>query len=86
MVRKMDTGCEMIISIKTSYLAMKLIDLRKEGRTAAVHFHGYGLRYAYCTYRMQERKEHSVEQVMEFLLDPKVEEVYLGGDEPFLQE
>ena len=63
-----------------------LIDLRKEGRTAAVQFYGCGLRCAYCMHRMQERKEHSVEQVMEFLLDPKVEEVYLGGGEPILQK
>jgi len=65
---------------------MMLIDLRKEGRTAAVHFYGCGLRCAYCMHRMQERKEHSVEQVMGFLVNPKMEEVYLGGGEPTLQK
>jgi len=65
---------------------MKLIGLKKSGDQAGVEFFGCPLRCAYCTHIKQEKKDHGVMEVLEFLADPAVQEVYIGGAEPTLQK
>jgi len=65
---------------------VKLIGLQKEGKWASVKFYGCQLRCPYCTHLRQPRTEKEVQEVLEFIADPKVEEVYLGGAEPTVQK
>mgnify|MGYP005835975533 CR=1 FL=1 len=65
---------------------MRLIDLTKHENQARLEFFGCPLRCAYCTHIRRERKDYTFEQVLEFLADPKVDEVYLGGAEPGVQK
>jgi pyruvate formate lyase activating enzyme len=65
---------------------MKLIALKKLGGQARVEFFGCPLRCEYCTYVKQEKKDHEVTEVLDFLADPAIEEVYIGGAEPTLQK
>ena len=64
---------------------MKLIGLKKEGVRGVVQFYGCQLRCGYCTHIRQPFKERSVEEVVEFLADPTIGEIYLGGAEPSVQ-
>jgi pyruvate formate lyase activating enzyme len=65
---------------------MRLISLVKENNVARVHFFGCPLHCRYCTHAMAPRKEYSVQQVLEFIADPKISDVYLGGAEPSIQK
>ncbi|MGD0056622.1 MAG: radical SAM protein [Methanomassiliicoccales archaeon] len=65
---------------------MKLIGLKKNGNQARVEFFGCPLRCDYCTRIRQDKKDHEVTEVVEFLADPAVEDVYIGGAEPTLQK
>jgi pyruvate formate lyase activating enzyme len=65
---------------------MKLISLAKEDGTVRVQFFGCPLHCGYCTHVGAPRQEYTVQQVLEFIADPKVEEVYLGGAEPTIQK
>jgi pyruvate formate lyase activating enzyme len=65
---------------------VKLIGLKKEGKGVSVQFYGCQLRCPYCTHIMQPMMEKEVQEVLEFIANPKVEEVYLGGAEPTVQK
>jgi len=65
---------------------MKLIGLKKNGDRALVEFFGCPLRCDYCTHIRQERNDHQIVDVVEFLSDPTIREVYIGGAEPTLQK
>lgn len=65
---------------------MKLIGLKKEGKLVSVQFYGCQLRCPYCTLIKQPKTERETQEVLEFIADPKVEEVYLGGAEPTVQK
>ncbi|MDD1770233.1 MAG: radical SAM protein [Methanomassiliicoccales archaeon] len=65
---------------------MKLIGLKKEGKLVSVQFYGCQLRCPYCTHIRQPKTEKEIQEVLEFIADPKVEEVYLGGAEPTVQK
>ncbi|MBM4237203.1 MAG: 4Fe-4S cluster-binding domain-containing protein, partial [Euryarchaeota archaeon] len=65
---------------------MRLIALRKSGDQARIEFYGCPLRCGYCTHVKQPRQEYDLQRVLEFVADPKIAEVYLGGAEPTLQK
>jgi len=65
---------------------VKLIGLKKEGKSVSVQFYGCQLRCGYCTHLKQPRTEHELQEVLELIADPKVEEVYIGGAEPTVQK
>ncbi len=65
---------------------MKLIGLSKSGERARVEFFGCPLRCAYCTHLKREKVEKQVAEVAEFLADPAIKDVYIGGAEPTLQK
>jgi pyruvate formate lyase activating enzyme len=65
---------------------MRLISLAKEDGAVRVQFFGCPLHCGYCTHVRAPRQEYTVQQVLEFIADPKVTEVYLGGAEPALQK
>lgn len=44
------------------------------------------MRCPYCTHIRQPKTEKEIQEVLEFVADPKVEEVYLGGAEPTVQK
>jgi pyruvate formate lyase activating enzyme len=64
---------------------MKLIGMEKGGGAARIDFYGCPLKCEYCTHEDQEKTDHDIMEVLEFLADPEVEQVYIGGAEPTLQ-
>ena len=64
---------------------MKLIGMEKGGGTARIDFYGCPLKCEYCTHISQDRREYDIMEVLEFLADPEVNQVYIGGAEPGLQ-
>ncbi len=65
---------------------MRLIGLRKSWDQARVEFYGCPLRCGYCTHIRQPKEEYDMQRILEFVADPKIIEVYLGGAEPTLQK
>ncbi len=65
---------------------MRLIGMSKNGDRAKIDFFGCPLSCDYCTHLDREKIEYDVMDVLEFVADPSVEEVYLGGAEPTLQQ
>lgn len=60
--------------------------MEKGGGQARIDFYGCPLRCEYCTHNQQEKKNYDTMEVLEFLADPEVRTVYLGGAEPALQK
>jgi pyruvate formate lyase activating enzyme len=65
---------------------MRLIGMEKGGGQARIDFFGCPLRCEYCTHIQQEKREYELIEVLEFLADPEVGQVYLGGADPALQK
>lgn len=65
---------------------MRLIGLKKTGDHARIEFYGCPLRCPYCTHVKQPKKEFELEAVLEFVSDPKISEIYIGGAEPTIQK
>lgn len=65
---------------------MRLIGMEKGGSQARIDFFGCPLRCEYCTHIRQEKREYELMEVLEFLADPEIGMVYLGGAEPALQK
>ncbi|MDH7508844.1 MAG: radical SAM protein [Methanomassiliicoccales archaeon] len=64
---------------------MRLIGLKRTGDNAIIQFYGCPLRCQYCTHVKQPKREFEMEEVLEFVSDPKISEIYVGGAEPTLQ-
>lgn len=65
---------------------MRLIGMEKGGGQARISFFGCPLKCEYCTHIRQEKRDYELIEVLEFLADPEVGQVYLGGAEPALQK
>ena len=65
---------------------MKLISLARKDGTATLKFFGCPLHCGYCTHLRAPRQEYTMQQVLEFIADPQISEVYLGGAEPTVQK
>jgi pyruvate formate lyase activating enzyme len=65
---------------------MKLIGLSRSGKLVKVDFYGCPLKCGYCTHRGQRNEDHELMEVLEFVSNPEVEEVYLGGAEPTIHK
>ncbi len=65
---------------------MKIAAMRKGEGHAKIEFYGCQLRCGYCPHSDQEGQRKEVMEVLEFIADPKVDEVYLGGAEPTIYQ
>ncbi|MBC7107455.1 MAG: radical SAM protein [Methanomassiliicoccales archaeon] len=65
---------------------MRLIGLKKAGDRAKIEFYGCPLRCPYCTHIKEPKKEFELEAVLEFVSEPKISEIYIGGAEPTIQK
>lgn len=64
---------------------MKIIRMSKAGGTARIEFYGCPLRCEYCTHSIKGSREVDIEEILEFIADPEISQVYLGGAEPLNQ-
>ncbi len=65
---------------------MKIAAMKKGEGHAKIEFYGCQLKCGYCPHSDQEGIEKEVMEVLEFVADPKVDEVYLGGAEPTIYQ
>ena len=65
---------------------MKLIGLNRSGKLASIEFSGCPLKCEYCTHKVQEKKDYDLMEILEFVANPDVEEIYLGGAEPTIHK
>jgi len=59
--------------------------MTKGGGQANIEFFGCPLECGYCAYSKAEKRDYELMEVLEFLADPSVDRVFLGGAEPGLQ-
>ncbi len=65
---------------------MKLIGMEKGGGTARIDFYGCPLKCEYCSHANQENRDYELMEILEFIADPEVDQVYIGGAEPCIQK
>ena len=64
---------------------MRIILMSKSGGTARIEFYGCPLRCEYCTHSIKGNRDVDIMEILEFIADPEINQVYLGGAEPFTQ-
>ena len=64
---------------------MRLIGMEKGGGDASIDFYDCPLNCEYCAHARQDGRDYDLMEVLEFLADPNVNNVYIGGAEPALQ-
>jgi len=65
---------------------MRLITMYKKVGEAKLEFFGCPLACKFCSHRMHERRDMSLDQVVSYLSEYEVKRVFLGGAEPVLQK
>jgi len=65
---------------------MKLISMEKGGGSAHIDFYGCPLKCEYCSHAGKDNRDYELMEVLEFLADPEVDQVHIGGAEPAVQK